>query len=365
MLLVLDNCEHVIDEAAHLAEALLRWSPGVRVLATSREPLLAEAEVVFRVSPLALPAEGTEDVDALLQAGAVRLFVTRARAADAHLSLDNQAGRAISAICKRLDGIPLAIELAAARAEALGLEALAARLEDRIEVLTGGWRTALPRHRTLRATLDWSYELLPDPERVVLRRISVFAGAFTLDAASAVATDVGITEADLVSCVANLASKSLLTADVSGSKAVYRLLKTTRSYVLEKLVKSGEFEVVARHHAKYCLSILEQTEAASTQPDERLAVFTRHVDDMRASLDWAFSLGDDAPLGVALTIASLPVWLHLSLTEELRERVTRALASVDRVSAIGARQETQLCDALDAAVTSWTSTVEFSSPPAV
>ncbi|PWT72715.1 MAG: hypothetical protein C5B46_06405 [Proteobacteria bacterium] len=366
MLLVLDNCEHVIDEAAHLAEALLRWSPGVRVLATSREPLLAEAEVVYRVSPLALPPEGTEDADALLQAGAVRLFVTRARAADAHFSLDNHAGRTISAICRRLDGIPLAIELAAARAEGLGLEALAARLEDRIEVLTGGWRTALPRHRTLRATLDWSYELLPDTERAVLRRIAVFAGAFTLDAASAVATDAAITEADLVSCVANLASKSLLTADVSGSNAVYRLLKTTRSYVLEKLVKSGEFEVVARHHAKYCLSILEQREAAARrQAEERLAVFNRHVDDIRGALDWAFSLGDDAPLGVALTIASLPAWLHLSLTEELRERVERALASVDRASAIGARQEMQLCEALDAAEISWTSTLQCGPRPSV
>ena len=359
MLLVLDNCEHVIDAAAHLAEALLRWGPGVHVLATSREPLLAEAEFVYRVSPLALPAEGTEDVDALLQAGAVRLFVARARAADADFSLDSHAARTISAICRRLDGIPLAIELAASRAVALGLEALAARLDDRIEVLTGGWRTALPRHRTLRATLDWSYELLPEPERVVLRRISVLAGAFSLDAASAVATDAGIAEADLVGCVANLATKSLLTADVSGSKAVYRLLKTTRSYALEKLVQSGEFEAVARHHAQYCLSVLEQVEAASKkQPAERLAVFSRHVDDIRAALDWAFSLGDDVALGVALTIASLPLWLHLSPLEEFRERVERALASVDRNSAMGARQEMQLCEALDPAKISWTSALQ-------
>jgi predicted ATPase len=236
------------------------------------------------------------------------------------------------------------------------LEALAERLDDRIEVLTGGWRTALPRHRTLRATLDWSYELLPESERLVLRRISVFAGVFTLDAASAVAAGAGIAEADLVGCVANLATKSLLTADVSGSSAVYRLLKTTRSYALEKLVQSGEFEAVARHHAQYCLNVLEQVEAVSKQhPAERLAVFSRHVDDIRAALDWAFSLGDDAALGVALTIASLSLWLHLSPPEEFRERVERALASVDRTSALGARQELQLREALDSAERLWTS----------
>src|SRR6185295_6026081 len=217
-------------------------------------------------------------------------------------------------------------------------------------VLAGGWRTALPRHRTMRATLDWSYELLPEHERVVLRRISVFAGPFALEAASAVAANAGIAGEDLVDCVANLVAKSLVTADVSGSMAVYRLLKTTRSYVVGKLIESGEFEAVARHHAEYCRSVLERVEAAGEeQAAERLAVFSRHIDDIRAALDWAFSLGDDAPLGVALTIASVPLWLHLSLMEECRNRVERALASLDRDSAQGARQEMQLCAALDAA----------------
>jgi predicted ATPase/DNA-binding winged helix-turn-helix (wHTH) protein len=350
MLLVLDNCEHVIDAAARLAEALLRSGSSVCVMATSREPLRAQAEFVYRVSPLALPAEGTEDVDVLLQAGAVQLFVARARGAASHFSVDKHAGSTIGAICKRLDGIPLAIELAAARAAALGLEGLAARLDDRVGVLAGGWRTALPRHRTLRATLDWSYELLPERERIVLRRISVFAGPFTLEAASAVAANAEIPGEELVDCVANLVAKSLVTADVSGSMAVYRLLKTTRSYVVGKLIESGEFEAVARHHAEYCRSVLDRVEAAwGEQPAERLAVFNRHIDDIRAALDWAFSLGDDAPLGVALTIAAVPLWLQLSLMEECRNRVERALASLDRDSAQATRQEMQLCAALGAA----------------
>jgi hypothetical protein len=230
------------------------------------------------------------------------------------------------------------------------LEGLAAFLVDGIGVLTGGWRSALPGHQTLRATLDWSFDLLPERERVVLRRISVFAGAFTLEGASAVAANARIAAEDLVDCVANLVSKSLVTVDVSGSMAVYRLLKTTRSYVLQKLIESGEFEAVARHHAEYCRSVLERVEAAwKEQPAERLAVFSRHIDDTRAALDWAFSLGDEAPLGVALTIASVPLWLHLSLMEECRNRVERALASLDRDSDQGTRQEMQLCAALGAA----------------
>ena len=187
ILLILDNCEHVIEAAALMAEALLRVSPLASVMSTSREPLRAPGEFVYRVPALAVPAEGAEEPEDLMQTGAVRLFVARARAAEPHFSPDRQAAAIMGAICRRLDGIPLAIELAAARTAALGVEGLAARLDDRFRLLTGGHRTALPRHQTLRATLDWSYELLPDAERVVLRRLAVFAGGFTLEAASNVA----------------------------------------------------------------------------------------------------------------------------------------------------------------------------------
>src|SRR6202162_3714828 len=189
LMLVLDNCEHVVEAAARMAEALLRANPAARVIATSREPLRAEGEGVDPVPPRAVPAERSPDGDDPLRYGAVRLFVERARAAAPHFSPDARVAAAIAGICRRLDGIPLAIELAAARAATVGIEGLAAPLDHRFRLLAGGRRTALPRHQTLRATLDWSYELLTEPERVALRRLAIFAGGFTLQAASVVAAD--------------------------------------------------------------------------------------------------------------------------------------------------------------------------------
>src|SRR5229473_6493535 len=195
LMLVLDNCEHVVDAAARMAEALLRANPAARVIATSREPLRIEGEWVYPVPPLAVPAAGSPDGEDPLRYGAVRLFVERARAAAPSFSPDARGAAAIAGICRRLDGIPLAIELAATRAAALGIDGLAAGLDDRFRLLTGGRRTALARHQTLRGTLDWSYELLTEPERVVLRRLAIFAGGFTRQAASAVTADDGIAAA--------------------------------------------------------------------------------------------------------------------------------------------------------------------------
>jgi len=217
LLLVLDNCEHLVGAAASMAEALLRANPTVRVMATSREPLRAEGECLYRVPPLAVPREGSQDAEDPLQYGAVRLFVARARAAEPQFSPDGRVAETIAAICRRLDGIPLAIELAAARTTALGVEELAARLDDCFQLLTGGRRTALPRHQTLRATLDWSYDLLPEIECVVLRRLAIFAGSFTLEAASTVAATDEIAGSDIVDCAANLVAKSLLAADLGGA----------------------------------------------------------------------------------------------------------------------------------------------------
>ena len=195
VLLVLDTCEHVIDAAAAMAEALLRAGSAVHVIATSREPLRAEGEQLYPVPPLAVPAEDAEDP---LGYGAVRLFIERARATEPDLAPDRPGATTIAAICRRLDGIPLAIEMAAARVAALGVEELADRLDDRFHLLTGGWRTALPRHQTLRATLDWSYELLTDTEQALLRRLAVFAGAFSLEAAGAVVASAEIASPEVV-----------------------------------------------------------------------------------------------------------------------------------------------------------------------
>jgi predicted ATPase/DNA-binding winged helix-turn-helix (wHTH) protein len=345
LLLVLDNCEHLVGAAASMAEAVLRANPAACVLATSREPLRAEGECLYRVPSLAAPTEDGRDVEDLLQYGAVRLFVARARAAEPQFSPD---GRVVAAICRHLDGIPLAIELAAARTNALGAEELAARLNDCLHLLTGGRRTALPRHQTLRATLDWSYQLLPEPERVVLRRLAIFAGGFTLQAASTIAATDEIAGSDIVGCAANLVGKSLLTADLGGATGCYRLLETTRAYALEKLSQSGEFEQVARRHAEYCCDLFERAEVElETRPaSEWLAVYGRRIDNLRAALDWAFSPVGDASIGVALTAAAVPLWMHLSLMEECRGRVERALAAIAAGAGRDARCEMQLHAAL-------------------
>jgi predicted ATPase/DNA-binding winged helix-turn-helix (wHTH) protein len=353
VLLILDNCEHVIEAAARMAEALLRLNFHAFIMASSREPLRAPGEFTYRVPALDLPAAGTHAPGDLLRSGAVRLFLARARAADPHIAADDRIAGISAAICRRLDGIPLAIELAAARVAGLGLEGLAARLDDRFKLLTGGHRTALPRHQTLRATLDWSYELLSEPERIVLCRLAIFAGGITLESASAVAADSQITAPDLVDVLANLVSKSLITADFPAQPLVgYRLLDTTRAYALEKLSQSGELQLLAQRHAQYYRDLFERAEAewdASTTT-EWLATYARQIDNVRTALDWTFSPSGDAAIGVALTVAAVPLWTHLSLMEECRARVERALASLGPGPGRDARREMQLFAALGASL---------------
>ena len=349
LLLVLDNCEHVVDAAARMVESLLRASPAACVIATSREPLRAEGEWVYPVPPLAVPAEGSPDSEPL-RYGAVRLFVERMRAAAPSFSPDARGTAAIAGICRRLDGMPLAIEFAAARVATLGIEGLAAGLDDRFRLLAGGHRTAMPRHQTLRATLDWSYELLTEPERMVVRRLAIFAGGFTLPAASAVAADDKIATSEVVDSVVSLVTKSLVTADSDGVRVRYRLLETTRAYLLEKVVQAGEFDAAARRHAGRYLDLFEgaEAEAAIRPTDEWLADYVPRMDNLRAALDWAFSPVGDASIGVALTAAAVPLWMHLSLMEECRERAERALASIDPASSGAQRREMQLYAALGA-----------------
>jgi predicted ATPase/DNA-binding winged helix-turn-helix (wHTH) protein len=352
LLFVLDNCEHVIDAAASMAEALLSANPKMHVMATSREPLRAEEEHLYRVPPLAVPAEGTEDIEDLLRYGAVRLFVSRVRATEPHFAPDQRIAAAVAAICRRLDGIALAIELAAARTAALGVEEVAAHLDDRFHLLTGGRRTALPRHQTLRSTLDWSYELLSEAERVVFRRLSIFAGGFALAEATAVAASGEIAASDVVDCVANLASKSLVMIDVSGATVRYRLLATTRARAREKLAESGELGQVVRAHAEHYRDLLERAQIEwETRPTvEWVADYGRGIDDLRAALDWAFSSHGDTSIGIALTVASVPLWLQLSLMEECRRYVERALSCVGSGLNRDLSRESQLYSALGASL---------------
>jgi predicted ATPase/DNA-binding winged helix-turn-helix (wHTH) protein len=348
VLVLLDNCEHLIDAAARMAEALLRASPVACVLATSREPLRAAAEYVYRVPPLDVPDEDNLDADDVLRYGAVKLFVARAQAAEPRYAPDRRLASATAAICRRLDGMPLAIELAAARIGAFGVEGVASRLDDRFRLLTGGSRTALPRQQTLRATLAWSHELLSEQDRVVLRRLAVFAGSFTLDAAATVVASPEIAGVDVVECLADLVAKSLVSADVGGTVTSYRLLETTRAYAREKLVESGEVDRFARRHAEYLRRLFEraQVEWETASTAEWLAVYGRELDNLRAALDWAFAAGGDTALGIALTIAAVPLWFQLSLLDECRARVERALATLAAAADRDARGELQLQAAL-------------------
>jgi predicted ATPase/DNA-binding winged helix-turn-helix (wHTH) protein len=343
-LLILDNCEHVIGAAASLADAILRLCPGTTVLATSREILRIDGEHVFRVPPLDVPPRGHGDPGRLLGHSAAELFLARARASDLNFSLDDGNAPAVAAICRSLDGIPLAIEFAAARAATIGVQEVATGLRDRFGLLTSGRRTALPRHRTLRATLDWSYDLLPEPEAAVLRRLAVFSGAFALDQAISLA---GIPhEHQAVDHLTNLVAKSLIVADPQQGTAYYRLLETTRFYALEKLRDSGEHLRTARDHAEYYLALTSNAEAESETltDDDWLATYGRHLDNLRAALDWAFSPVGDPEIGVALTVRVVPLWFKLSLMTECRGRVEQAL------SAAGAEVEPRVIMRLSAAL---------------
>ncbi len=240
-LIVLDSCEHVIGAVAAIAEAILKAAARVSILATSREPLRAEGEWLHRLPSLELPPRSDDlTPERALQYSAVQLFNDRARAITDGFALDGADIAPVIEICHRLDGMPLALELAAARVDVFGVKGLAARLDDRFAVLTSGRRTALPRHQTLRAAIDWSYELLPETEQLILRHLAVFQGDFTIDAAAAVATDDRIGSADVFEAIANLAAKSLISTDISSDVTYHRLLDTTRAYALEKLSQSGE-----------------------------------------------------------------------------------------------------------------------------
>ena len=346
-LIVLDSCEHVVDAAAGLAEALLKAAPGVSILTTSREPLRAEGESLHRLAALELPSDSVDlAAGDALRYSAVQLFNERAMAAVDGFALPDADVQAVLEICRRLDGIPLALELAAARVGVFGVRDLAAHLDDRFRVLTSGRRTALPRHQTLGAALDWSYQLLQEEERAVLRRLSVFAGDFALEAAVAIAADPGPSE--IIDHVANLVSKSLVAADPRGDVAQYRLLDTTRLYAFEKLKSSGELQQVVRRHAEYYRAFFAPAEAESeSRPQaEWLAIYGRHLDNVRAGLDWAFSPEGDPQIGVALTVAVVPLWEQLSLLGECRERVARALAALEGDEVVTARLRMQLSAAL-------------------
>ena len=329
LLIVLDNCEHVVEAAATLAEAVLKSAPGVHILATSRQRLGSDTEWVHRLESLDIPPQSaTLTAAEALLFPAIELFAERAGASLDSFELNDADASIVADLCRRLDGIPLAIELAAARVDLLGIRELATRLEDCLQILTKGRRTAVPRHQTLRATLDWSYGLLSGTEQVILRRIAVFPGSFDLASASAVAADGEVRAADMLDAVTNLGAKSLITVDVTGEDVLFRLLDTTRTYALEKLTACNESATMRRRHAELCCADWEVAEAHAPGSANGVAAHGRNIDDIRAALHWCFSPEGDASIGVRLTAASAHLWFKLSTMDEYRWRLGGALQAL-------------------------------------
>lgn len=331
LLLLLDNCEHVIEAAANLAQVFVRSCPRITILATSREILRIDSECVYRVLPLEVPALGQREAGDILHHSAVELFLSRIQATGSDFSTDGRNLLAIAAICRRLDGIPLAITFAAARAAALGIEYVATSLRDHLALLNIGRRNAVHRHRTLRGTFDWSYELLPEPEQLLLRRLSVFPAGFTLEAAQAVIGGSGLVATSVIEGIANLVEKSLVVLNSSEASGRWYMLETVRSYALEKLEQHGETEHATRCHAIYFRDFFKSATADFRRP---VAVrdrsgYGRELDNVRAALDWCFSSKGDSAIGVDLTASYAWVWGHLSLLTECCERCERALLSLE------------------------------------
>ena len=330
ILLVLDSCEHVIDAAAIFAEAIRLNAPNVRIMATSREPLRVDGEHVYRLAPLALPTQttgiGSEQAQTF---SAIELFTIRAAATLDGFRLSDADAPAVAEICRKLDGMPLAIELAASRVDVLGVAGLATRLRDRLRLLSHGRRTAHSRHRTLNATLAWSYDFLEVDEQAVLRRLAVFPGPFTLAGAQSVTAFNGLDKSAIVDHVGNLATKSLIAVTIDKTGALYRLLDTTRAYASEKLGAADEANQAARQHAACLLETLPavEKEIATTSSTASFNSYRRLIDDVRAALDWAFSPGGDPLLGAALVANSVPLWIRLSLISECRRWVEHVLAA--------------------------------------
>ena len=290
-LIVLDNCEHLIGGCAKAAEAIVRRCPRVHLLATSREPLRIAGETVYRVPPLSLPGPGVVDPAAAASCDAVALFVDRARAQGADLRVDEQTAPLVVSICRRLDGLPLAIELAAARLRALSLQVLHDRLGQRFRLLTGGSRTALQRQQTLQGTVEWSYSLLSGAEQVLLRRLSVLAESFDLDAAEAVCGFGDIDALDVADLLGSLVDKSLVAAKPAGRSLRYRLLETIRQFAAERLANAGEGEpaAVAAAHCEHFLSVAEAAAPHLAGPDQGrwLARLDAEQANLRRAADYA------------------------------------------------------------------------------
>lgn len=348
ILLIFDTCEHVIDAAAELAARIFAAVPLAHILATSREPLQVEGEHVYKLAPLTCPPDDTELTVAMAQGfPATLLFIERAEAAGARLDLDDADAAVVAGICQKLDGVPLAIELAAGRVASHGLRKTGALLEERFSLLWPGQRTAPPRQKTLQATLDWSYGLLSDFERVVLRRLAIFVGDFSIDGALAVVTDPIVDEALVFGAIDSLVAKSMVATMPIGATMRYRLLDTTRAYALQIDVDGTELAGLAARHAAYCLRWLEDkgTEWTRLSSAAQRSLHLAGLANVRSALDWSFGPSGNTEMGIQLAVAAAPVFISMSLLAEDRLWTARAIRTLEGAG-LGGRKEMHLQAAL-------------------
>ncbi len=337
-LLIFDNCEHVVAQAAAVVDEILHHCPRVTVLASSREGLGIAGESVYRMPSLRVPpANSPLTAATAMQYGAVALFAERGAAVSNFALTDANAG-IVAGVCRRLDGIALAIELAAPRLKVLSVDELDKRLSDRFRILTGGSRNALPRQQTLRALIDWSYDLLTESEKMLFRRLGIFVGGFTLEAMAAVCADERIQEWEAVDLLQSLVEKSLVVAEISDAEQRYRMMESTRQYALERLARSGERDLFARSHAMYFLGLAERCERDydAVAYDSWVAAYTPELDNFRGALDWSLGERGEIEIAVGLTGSLARLWRELSLEGE-------GLRAGDAVIALlGERAETPL-----------------------
>lgn len=351
-LLLLDNCEHLIEQVAQLVERLIDATPHVRILATSREPLRVRGEHIHRLDALAYPEENAKlPLAEMLAFPAVHLFCERARAADSGLEIDAEAAALIATLCRQLDGMALAIELVAVRVATHGLVATAQQLNARFSLGWVGLRTAQPRQQTLQAMLDWSYDLLSDSERIVLERLSVFVGPFSIDAALEVIADNELDSHIIVNAIDALSYKSLISNDKYGFYGTYRMLEMTRAYAKEKLRSRGArtWDAAAQRHATYFLAELEAIAALDEDMLQDPRPLRQQLGHIRSALDWCFGASGNRRIGLRMVAASIPVFLNLSHYVECQNWCGRALEEMEE-SQCGTALEMELQGALGLAL---------------
>jgi predicted ATPase/DNA-binding winged helix-turn-helix (wHTH) protein len=330
LLLIIDNCEHVIAEAARVAEALIKRCPHFSILASSRERLAIAGEIVIRVPSLPTPlASAALTAASAREYASVQLFAERGKALGLGFDLTDANAATVGSICQRLDGIPLAIELAAPRLKVLSVEQLGCGLDERFRLLTGGSRTALPRHQTLHALIDWSYGLLSAAEKLLLARLSIFSGSATLASITAVVAGRGIPQQQVGDLLLSLVEKSLVHTDSTGDEVRYRLLESTRYYASEKL---PDATATRRRHAQHFAARFAQATAEwETTPTQKwMASYAADVDNLRGALDWVFGPNGDIAMGLDLVGQSHVVWSELGLMLEHRRWVDQALGKVSK-----------------------------------